>query len=1475
MAASLQELFKDLELSEKAAAGEVLSVLHKTADNSLLIQLALNERVPFSVLFDDADKIRKAIESGMVSIYPKYPPELFDEEALLDITVFLRREGYNVNGYFDDARAHIDGENVSIELMHYGLPVLTAEGIDNQIKKFAKGFYGVVIDVSFVGNTELDIDDYSRRAAEEAAALPVPPPAPPPEPSEDAGAKRVSSPAKPASRPSYSGGDSQTGGKRQSSGGRKGPVIHDPPEPVKLPFAHELLRDEAELMIGKPITAAPMRMADLVSENDDVTVWGEIFSSEDKSIKDGQYNKKTVYFTDRTSSQTMSIFTSGEQAGAYSFLKKGVTVLVNGKASVDKYTHEFVIEPRSIIRVRTVEKADVAEVKRVELHMHTNMSDMDALTPASELVMQAYKWGHPAVAITDHGNAQAYPEIMNTIDKIRKGDPETNFKAIYGMEAYFVNNEAPLVEGCTGRSVDDEIVIFDVETTGFNPNTCRLTEIGAVKLKNLEVVEEFQTFVDPEQPIPEKITQLTGITQEMVAGAPKEKEAVEMFMKFCGDAPVVAHNAKFDMSFITAVSDRHRIGYRPHSIDTLAMCQSLISNIKNHKLDTVAEYFGLGDFNHHRANEDARMLSMIYQKLIAESRKGRDIKTLGDLNSIIGTDVKKMPMYHMIILVKNNRGLKNLYQLIGLSNLNYFHKRPRIPMSELKLHREGLIIGSACEAGELYQAIENNKEEDTIENIAKFYDFLEIQPTANNHFLIDKGVVKSELALRSINKRICDLGDKLGIPVVATCDVHFLRREDMIYREILKYGMGYDDADKQPPLYFRTTDEMLEEFAYLGDDKAQEVVVENTRMIADMIEDIRPIPKGTYPPSLDGAEEELQKLCWDRAMDWYGYEGKIPELVETRLHKELDSIIKYGFAVLYMIAQKLVAFSEKNGYLVGSRGSVGSSFVAIMSGISEVNPLVPHYRCPKCRYSEFITDGSYGSGFDLPEKKCPHCDIDMIRDGHDIPFETFLGFKGDKEPDIDLNFSGEVQSKVHKYTEELFGADHVFKAGTISAVKDNKAIMYVKKYLEGKGMNVNNAELMRLANGMIGVKSTTSQHPGGMVVVPNDYDIYDFSAVQHPADKTEGDMVTTHFDFHALHDTILKLDELGHTNPTLYKHLEDMTGLKIADISTNDPKVYSLFSSPEALGIDAAETGIKTGTYGLPEFGTDNAIGMLLETMPKTFSDLLQISGLSHGTGVWRGNARDLIMEGTCTISEVIGTRDNIMTYLMHHGVESGLAFKIMEITRKGNAKKLFDDTIYQTFKDNNIPDWYVESCKKIEYMFPKAHAAAYVTAAVKLGWFKIYRPLEFYAAILTMETENLDMELLLRGKDAVRSRMQQMLAGEDASDKSVKGKYESIKIAYEALCRGISFLPVNYLKSHSTGYNIEGGDLRLPFCIVDGCGENAAKALYDGIHNSELVSIEDLTGIPGINSSVIDKLDAIGAFEGLPKSAQVSFFDM
>ncbi len=1454
--ALLKSLFGELAFDSGIADGDVLSVLHKKEKNSLIFQLALEKRVPYGKLVLAGEQIRIFLGAASAEIYPKYAPSEFGTEGVWDIIEHLRRCGENINGYFDDAQVRVDGGQVEIELMHGGGQILGQEDIAGKIRKYAKGFFGVAATVSFTGKTEFDAKLYEEKRAEELASLPVPPPvsqSPLPDQNYQNGFNRQDKPAK----RTYS----------------RDPVIHEPPESMKLMFSHERFRDDAELAMGKPINDPPMPMAELVGDAENVTIWGEIFDRTEKTIKDGQFTIIMLSVTDRTSSQLFKIFTRTEKAKSYGFLKVGTAILANGNAKFDNFEKALLFEPRSIMIVKTIAKADTAEVKRVELHMHSNMSDMDAITPPAELINQAYKWGHPAAAITDHGNVQAFPEVMGAWDKIMKNDPESKFKVIYGMEAYFVNDESSLIEGCTSRPINDEIIIFDLETTGLNAAEDRITEIGAVKLKNMEPVAEFQTFVDPERHISEEVSQLTGIDDAMVAGAPSEREALSRFAEFCGSAPLAAHNAKFDMSFLRAGCSRCRLPLKADSIDTLALCRAIIPNKKSYKLDAMAEHFKLGEFDHHRAINDAKMLARVFAALVNESSKGRKIEKLGDLNLAAGSrDVKKMPSYHMIILVRNNTGLKNLYRLIGMSNLSYFYRKPRIPMSELKHYREGLIIGSACEAGELYRAILDGKPQEKIEEIAKFYDYLEIQPIGNNAFLLREGRVKSELELQAINRKIVELGDKLGLPVVATCDVHFMRREDSIFREILQAGQDYQDASNQAPLYLRTTDEMLEEFAYLGKEKAYEIVVTNTNRIADRIERLRPIPKGTFTPHLDGAEEELQRLCWERAHAWYGDE--LPEVVESRLKKELDAIIKYGFAVLYMIAQKLVAFSEQNGYLVGSRGSVGSSFVAIMSGISEVNPLPPHYRCTKCRHNEFISDGSVGSGFDLPPKKCPVCGTEMFRDGHDIPFETFLGFKGDKAPDIDLNFSGEVQSKVHKYTEDLFGSDHVFKAGTISAVQEKTAEGFVRKYLQERGLSVNSAEMKRLTLGCTGVKRTTSQHPGGMVVVPNDYDIYDFSAVQHPAEKDTADIITTHFDFHALHDTILKLDELGHDVPTLYRHLEDMTGIKIADVTTSDERVYSLFTSPNALGITEAETGIKVGTYGLPEFGTNFVIGMLLEAKPKNFSDLLQISGLSHGTDVWLGNAQELIVNGTCTISEVIGTRDNIMVYLLHKGLEPSMAFKIMEITRKGNATKLFTDEIYQAFKDNNVPDWYVESCKKIKYMFPKAHAAAYVTGAVKLGWFKVYRPSEFYAAILTKHTENLEIRVALQGRDAVKQRMQQIQANPDATAKE-KAAYEAFQLVYEMQCRGISFLPVHYEKSHASKYLLEGGNLRLPFMSVDGCGESAANDLYAAICKKDFISMEDLKRQAGINGTVMDKLEEMGAFEGLPKSAQMSFFDM
>ncbi|MCQ2413767.1 MAG: PolC-type DNA polymerase III, partial [Clostridia bacterium] len=1104
----------------------------------------------------------------------------------------------------------------------------------------------------------------------------------------------------------------------------------------------------------------PESMTEIETVRNNAVFLGTVFEITMKESREGETTSITVGISDGTTGIYAKKRLPNEEIGWAKGLKPGTPVAVSGRVLRDKFDNEPFLSLKGMKKIKTVGRQDNAEEKRVELHLHSNMSQMDGLITPAEIVNTAIAWGHKAIAVTDHGNVQAFPEVMLALEKIENAD----LKILYGIEAYFVNDTARCLFGNRYPAFDDEMIAFDIETTGLSNKTCRIIEIGAVKIKNGEVLESFDVFVDPECPIPEEITALTSITDEMVSGAPKEEEAVRQFLEFAGDRMLIAHNAQFDVGFIRVACERHGIPFTNSFLDTVGLSKYVNPELKNHKLDTIATAYQLQDFHHHRASDDATILAYIFFKMM-ERLSSEGIRDFTGMTEAMSekTDPLKLPTYHMIIFARNKVGLKNLYKLISYSYLDYYKRFPRIPKSVLEEHREGLLIGSACEAGELFRAILDGRSQQEIEEIAAFYDYLEIQPICNNRFLIESGRVANEEGLRDLNRQIVALGKKLGKPVCATCDAHFLNKEDEIYRKIILKGMKFADADKDVGIYLRNTEEMLAEFDYLGEEVCHEVVIENPNKIADLCEKIRPIPKGRYEPSLPGANEELTESCWKRAHEWYG--DPLPELVEARLKRELDSIIEHGFAVLYMIAVKLVAYSESLGYQVGSRGSVGSSFVATMSGISEVNPLPPHYRCPKCRHSEFITDGSVGSGFDLDDKDCPVCGTPMIVDGHDIPFETFLGFKGDKSPDIDLNFSGDVQGKVHKYTEVLFGEGHVFRAGTIGTLADKTAWGYINKYLEEKRIKIPKAEVAHMVTKLVGIKRTTGQHPGGIIVVPKEYDIYDFSPVQHPADDPNSDIVTTHFQFSYLHDTILKLDELGHDMPTKYKMLEKYTNTSVLDVKMNDKSTYELFYSTKPLKITPDQIGgCQLGTYGIPEMGTRFIQQVLIDAKPRTFADLLQISGLTHGTDVWLGNAQELIKTGKATISEVVGTRDGIMLYLIRHVIDNATSFKIMEDVRKGKGLK---PEYEKTMLEHGVPDWYIWSCKRIKYMFPKAHAAAYDMSAIRLCWYKIYFPMEFYAAFFTVAPAGFDAEIVGRGYSGVCDAIKEIEEkGQDASAK-------------------------------------------------------------------------------------------------------------
>lgn len=1439
-----------IKLPQQTSQGELTQLNINKQARLITLAVKFNGLVERNTLFDTEKLITKTLAYHTV-IKPHFPTELFSADYFPQLYAAVRRDIPSINGTLNNAEVRFENNTLTINLLNGGKTLLDSKGFDKALIKLVSEEFNLYISVNYTGTFEVEENSEEYKAAIQDAQ-------------EKINRENLQKAAE------FYQEEVETAEKREEKHAENTTAEIEVREGK---FATpQIIQSSIRPLYGRSIRGKMIPISSISGDSGRIVVWGDVFDIEKKVTKSGDKNIFTIDITDYTGSTTAKVFNSIKESAVIDNIKKGDTIVVQGDVEYDKYAGELVVNARSIGTAQKVKVVDNAEKKRVELHMHTNMSQMDAVTSAGDLVNRAYQWGHKAVAITDHGVAQAFPDAMKAADKINKD--EEKIKIIYGVEAYFMDDLVESVKGDADTGFDGTFICFDIETTGLSAARDKITEIGAVKVENGVITDTFSTFANPEMPIPQKITQLTGITDDMVKDAPSQSEAVSAFLEFAGDNVLVAHNAPFDTSFIAKACEDMGREYNYTSIDTVAISRAILTDIKNCKLDTVAKFLRLGDFNHHRATDDAEMLARIFINLCQRLTDDYGITKTNDINTkIAGGDFKKLPTYHQIILVKNKTGLKNLYRLISYSHLNYFYKKPRIPKSELVKYREGLIIGSACCAGQLYMAILEGKPWGELKQIASFYDYLEIQPAGNNSFMIRDGRFNSVDELHEIDRTIIKLAKELGKPVCATCDVHFMDPTDSEFRKILMAGQGFKDAEQQAPLYFRTTAEMLKEFEWLGKDKAYEYVVENPNKIADMCEYIRPIPKGTFPPNIEGAQEQLIDITWKRAKEKYG--DPLPEIVKARLDKELNSITTYGFSVLYMTAQKLVADSEAHGYLVGSRGSVGSSFVATMSGISEVNPLCPHYVCPNCKHSEFITDGSYGSGFDMPPKNCPECGTLMDQDGHEIPFETFLGFKGDKVPDIDLNFSGEYQSKSHRYTEELFGKNNVFKAGTISTVAEKTALGFVKKFAQERGLVMHKAEEKRLAIGCTGVKRTTGQHPGGMVVVPRTNDVYDFCPVQHPANDVNSDNITTHFDFHSIHDTITKLDELGHDVPTIYHYLELYTGIPVMKVSMSDPEVMSLFTSPKALGVTEEDIDSKTGTFSLPECGTAFVRGMLVEAQPKTFTDLLQIAGLSHGTDVWLGNAQELIHNGTCTISEVIGTRDSIMTYLMHKGLEPGMAFKIMEIVRKGNATKLLTEEHFKAMREHNVPEWYIDSCMKIKYMFPKAHAAAYMIATLRLGWYKVHKAVEYYAAYFTVRSENLDGAIAMQGHQAVRDKMNNIKQKQSVHEATAKdeAEFQTLQIVNEMMARKIEFLPVDIYKSEAKMFKVEDGKIRLPFSSLPGVGGAAADSLAETGKHTEYLSIEDMQIKTKVTKAVIETLKDVGVLKDLPESSQMSLF--
>ena len=1254
--------------------------------------------------------------------------------------------------------------------------------------------------------------------------------------------------------------------------------------------------DNPDVIYGTDTDEEAMSISDIAGEIGEVVIRGKIMLYDEKEIPKIEKTIVMLSITDYTDSIKAKFFVRTEQLGEIKgTLKDGPFVKIKGIVDTDKFDHELTIGSVSSIKKIpdfTTPRTDNSVRKRVELHCHTKMSDMDGVSDVKDIVNRAYKWGMPAIAITDHGVVQAFPDANHAwekhwykeLDKKKaageKPDKFNFFKVIYGVEGYLVDDLKTIVVGDKGQSLRDSFVVFDIETTGFSPIKEHIIEIGAVKVENGVIVDRFSRFVNPQMPIPFRIEQLTGIRDDMVADADTIDVVLPAFLEFCEDCVLVAHNAEFDMSFIKEKAEKLQIKKEFTYVDTMGIARLLLTEQAKHTLDAVAKTLKISLENHHRAVDDAECTAEIFTRFI-EMLEERGIKTLAELLKDSKTNpdiIRRMPTSHVIILAKNNVGRTNLYTLISKSHIDFYNQRPRIPKTLLEEYREGLLVGSACEAGELYKALLDEKSETEISRLVRFYDYLEIQPVGNNKFMIlsDRHPnIKSEEDIQKINRRIVELGEEFGKPVVATCDVHFLDPEDEVYRRIIMAGKGFSDADDQAPLYLRTTEEMLAEFEYLGSEKAEEIVITNTNLIADMVDSMSPVRPDKCPPVIPDSDKTLTKICYDKAHELYG--ENLPEIVEARLKKELNSIITNGFAVMYIIAQKLVWKSVEDGYLVGSRGSVGSSFVAFMAGITEVNSLSPHYRCPHCFFYDFdspeVKQYGGGAGCDMPDRDCPVCGKPLVKDGFDIPFETFLGFLGDKEPDIDLNFSGEYQSKAHKYTEVIFGAGQTYRAGTIASLADKTAFGFVKKYYEERNQHKRTCEIDRIVQGCTGVRRSTGQHPGGIVVLPVGEDINSFTPVQRPANDMKTDIITTHFDYHSIDHNLLKLDILGHDDPTMIRMLQDLTGLDPTKIPLDDKGVMSLFTSPEALGVTSDELmGCPVGSLGIPEFGTDFVIQMLLDTQPKQFSDLIRISGLGHGTDVWLGNAQKLIEDGDATISTAICCRDDIMVYLIYKGVEPALAFKIMESVRKG--KGLTEDW-EKAMREKDVPEWYIWSCKKIKYMFPKAHAAAYVMMAWRIAYCKVYYPLAYYTAFFTIRASAFSYEIMCQGKEHLENVIRDYKKRSDTLSKKEQDTMRDMKIVQEMYARGFEFMPIDVYRAKGRLFQIIDGKIMPSFNSIDGLGEKAADQIQEAAKQGPFLSKDDFRSRTKASKTIVDLMADLGILGDIPESNQISLFDI